>query len=238
MMHQQPAKPDRTCRAFSLIELLVVVAVIAVLLSILMPALGTARRQARIVRAHSDLRQICIALESYALEHRDRVPPTRQSCSDNVQYRLPVELARSHYFAESRSLNPQSEFFDEFDRAHTYRYRAPGAVWQNGQFFDFPDQPWMPRARLWVPSDFPQCRETEGNYYADRSNDEPCPVTYAVWSVGPDPQAEKFPRVPSSPDVIDEARFPLPRELWLEGANDVGLITHFRTRTGLLLSSP
>jgi prepilin-type N-terminal cleavage/methylation domain-containing protein/prepilin-type processing-associated H-X9-DG protein len=59
---------------FTLIELLVVVAIIAVLISILLPSLNSARDYAKTITCSSNLRQIGIAINSYALENRDSLP--------------------------------------------------------------------------------------------------------------------------------------------------------------------
>jgi prepilin-type N-terminal cleavage/methylation domain-containing protein len=54
---------------FTLIELLVVVAIIAVLVALLLPALGSARVNAKRVVCGSQLRQIGLALSSYAQDY-------------------------------------------------------------------------------------------------------------------------------------------------------------------------
>lgn len=61
-------------RGFSLIELLVVVAIISVLLAILMPSLNGARRQARATVCASNLRQFGVAIYTYWTDWNGRVP--------------------------------------------------------------------------------------------------------------------------------------------------------------------
>ncbi len=57
--------------AFTLIELLVVVAVLALLISLLLPAVGSVRHVARQVVCSSNLRQMAMAINSYAGEYKD-----------------------------------------------------------------------------------------------------------------------------------------------------------------------
>lgn len=76
----------RLRRAFTLVELLAVIAVIAILIGMLLPALSTARRQAQWLRCKANLKQIHDGLTMYANENRDRWPD--KDTLGNYGYRL------------------------------------------------------------------------------------------------------------------------------------------------------
>jgi prepilin-type N-terminal cleavage/methylation domain-containing protein len=61
-------------KSFTLIELLVVVAIIAVLISILLPAIGKAKEMARRTRCGNMQRQWGMAYNMYAMANNDRMP--------------------------------------------------------------------------------------------------------------------------------------------------------------------
>lgn len=75
----------RRAEGFTLIELLVVVAIIALLISILLPSLGRAREQAKATACTSNLHQLAVAATYYIDENDSRIPYIRGSQGDANQ---------------------------------------------------------------------------------------------------------------------------------------------------------
>jgi prepilin-type N-terminal cleavage/methylation domain-containing protein/prepilin-type processing-associated H-X9-DG protein len=72
MTSQPHQRPQRG--AFTLVELLVVIGIIALLISILLPALGRARQQAKTVQCLSNLRQMGMGWQLYLNQSKGRLP--------------------------------------------------------------------------------------------------------------------------------------------------------------------
>jgi len=66
--------PSVFASAFTLVELLVVIGIIALLISILLPALGKARAQANSVKCEANLHSIGLAINIYAVDYKGSLP--------------------------------------------------------------------------------------------------------------------------------------------------------------------
>jgi prepilin-type processing-associated H-X9-DG protein/prepilin-type N-terminal cleavage/methylation domain-containing protein len=97
-----PVVSWRERAAFTLVELLVVIGIIAVLIALLLPALLKAREQAKSVTCMSNMRQIGIAVHQYAGASRDSIVPA--TVLNEVQPRAYLESWAS-VLAAQRLLN-------------------------------------------------------------------------------------------------------------------------------------
>jgi prepilin-type N-terminal cleavage/methylation domain-containing protein/prepilin-type processing-associated H-X9-DG protein len=104
MMKRYHANKSRSARGFTLVELLVVIAVIAVLISILLPSLAKARVSAVRVQCASNLRQQMLGQMQYLQDCR-RYPVISASASYYGQLAMNMRIANASMW------DPQSPIF-------------------------------------------------------------------------------------------------------------------------------
>lgn len=90
MFQTSPARP----RAFTLVELLVVIGIIALLISILLPALSQARHSAYSTLNLSNLRQLGIGLEFYRNDYEGKFPRHSSLTSETTSANPPSPRTR------------------------------------------------------------------------------------------------------------------------------------------------
>jgi prepilin-type N-terminal cleavage/methylation domain-containing protein len=81
--------PNIRRAGFTLVELLVVLAIVLILTSLLMPGLRNARETANKLACASNMRQIGYAITAYATDHNDRLP---YSYFGSLDVQLPAEM--------------------------------------------------------------------------------------------------------------------------------------------------
>lgn len=88
----------RTDRAFSLIETIMVVALVALLVALLLPVLSSVSDRARMLRAQSDLRQHAQVVQMYAGDYHDTLPFFAYPDATLTILRGPWGAVSLHYF--------------------------------------------------------------------------------------------------------------------------------------------
>jgi len=128
-----PARP-RSRTAFTLVELLVVIGIIALLISILLPSLAAAREQANNIKCANNFRSIGNSIRMFATDHKGRVPYTQ--CSPwgapwwgVLMYSRDYFTLVDRYGADQRLFRcPSKTYADERDTATLYGWGGTDEV--------------------------------------------------------------------------------------------------------------
>jgi prepilin-type N-terminal cleavage/methylation domain-containing protein len=211
---------DANSRAFTLVELLVVMAIIALLAALLLPALARAKEKARAAKVHAELYGLGLALHMYADDNEGQLPPVRVNCNTDLAdhwCQFPVELAQQGYLPKGDRPGMAANMEDVFNPGHTYKYAAPGPQLLN-------DSPGG-NFKVWVPADFPECASNSGQWFSSAAQS---PLSWVVWSMGPRPGSPKS----------QSSHAPLAASSWYRRAGDSGVLVRMATRDGLQIKSP
>jgi prepilin-type N-terminal cleavage/methylation domain-containing protein/prepilin-type processing-associated H-X9-DG protein len=106
---------NQKSRAFTLVELLVVIVIIGILIALLLPAVQAAREAARRTQCQNNLKQIGLALQSYA-GAKNSFPHGAVAASTEVRLEAYQGGAGTHGTSWMLQILPFMEYLDLFDR--------------------------------------------------------------------------------------------------------------------------
>lgn len=176
----------RPARAFTLIELLTVVAIIGILAAIMIPTVGKVRKNAQGARCISNLRQLGGALAIFSVENHNKLPP--RDLKDDVPegatyaeadrywtsrlYRLGILKDRDAFYCPSIFPTRDSDVTDPKDKITdngglTYGMRMwmrPGGKWGADRHLD------TPITAIENPSDFFLIADSVWKSYSEKYN--------------------------------------------------------------------
>ena len=112
-MNKQTASPRRRC-GFSIIELLVTIAVISILMALIVPAVQSARESARTTQCRNNLKQIGVAVTAFEAQ-RKFLPPSRTY--DHYTTWAFVILPHMEQVNLFESWDPAVKYYDQADEA-------------------------------------------------------------------------------------------------------------------------
>ena len=162
--HTPSHKSDLVARGFTLIELLVVISIIALLIGILLPALGAARKTAQNIVCGSNQRQLGIAAYVYMTDSKDYFMPCQTYWGGS-----PKESEKKYWggimnasgiltdpkFFTCPSFEPEREFLlDDLDPTdptdwrwlytqYGYNYVNLGSIYRSVKTYKTHEGPWL-----------------------------------------------------------------------------------------------
>ena len=140
-------------KAFTLVELLVVIGIIALLISVLLPALNRARMASKTVVCASNMRQLGLALRMYAGDNMDVLPP------GHYTHRSPDRFWAWHDYIDrylGNKMTDGSRDLDYSNTAHTFMpkiMQCPADVAQptNVTYYKVRNRGWVSAANRGLP---------------------------------------------------------------------------------------
>jgi prepilin-type N-terminal cleavage/methylation domain-containing protein/prepilin-type processing-associated H-X9-DG protein len=150
MKHRTPTRRSYSNSAFTLVELLVVIGIIALLIAILLPALAKARSSARTVACASNLRSIVQGMHLYATQNKGYFPgganssgaflllPATPAFSDNNcpevsqiwDWQAPIAKVQGITFEPGGTVAERTRRFTQLLEFPAYRCPDNDVIWQ------------------------------------------------------------------------------------------------------------
>lgn len=209
----------RSTPGFTLIELLVVISIIALLIAILLPALGAARNIATQMKCLAQLRDVGIATEVYSMDYDGDLPVNGivvggsfERSSGGKNYRW-TALVGEYYNRENTGSSADVHDFDHWKCPATLKNLPDGTVGEAqgtygyNRFFHndpttFPYHTWRSKDQILKPGKLPLFSDTHGvdPYGGGLSMDYRGPSEYAADQFGwqPDPAKPGWTGFPQS----------------------------------------
>lgn len=181
-------------KAFTLIELLIVVAIIAILAAIAVPNFLEAQTRAKVTRIKSDLRSIATGIESYVVDNN--VDPACVQFAGNSNR---VLHGGTPYGSITTPVAYMSSLpTDLYNTFATTVGKAPFAFDKPGFGFDaagtYPNGPFTEKTTtdatgkgfvVQLPTDSDRMLEANGPVTVSTRNKSATPLRWALWSIGP-----------------------------------------------------
>ncbi len=150
-------------KSFTLIELLVVVALIAVLIALLLPALGMARENSRQVVCGSNLSQISKGLGFFADEHEDHFPRACYLSSNSTDPKNWTDLwsTRLNEYLSAAAWDPKNSLRNVWACPSFTGVMVNGEEWYGTKGY-------CPQNKVISPTTSPYCTQRSAISEADR----------------------------------------------------------------------